>query len=137
MKREPHHFSYADLGKAMLGSFVFALTFLFKGSMVSFAKQMQVSHVIAVIIATFLIVTIEIYILSYRFVKNRQERPFYEFWAKRFFAIVISSVIVICAVIYIYGVNAMLTAPEMVKLVSAIFMPAAIGGAAVEVLKKR
>jgi len=137
MKKEPHHFSNVDFGNALLGSFVVTLTFIFKGSMVNFAKQMQTQHVVAVILATFIFLTLEIYLLSYRYVQDRMHRPFSEFWAKRFFAITISSCVMILLVIYLYGINIGLTSAELVKVTAAIFMPAVIVGAAVEILKKK
>lgn len=136
MKREPHHFTYTDFGKAMFGSFIIGLTFLFKGSLVDYAVRMNTGHMIAIILLTFILVSVEIYFLSYKFVRNRQQRPFYEFWAKRFFAIMISSFITIYLTMYLYGINYFLTQPEMIKVASAIFLPAAIAGAAVEILKR-
>ena len=137
MKREPHHFSMHDFAKAVFGSFVIGLTFLFKGSMVSFAQSMHPINIAAVIILTLIIVTLEIYLLSYKFVKNRQERPFYEFWGKRFFAITIASFSTVYLMVYLYGFNYTLSNIEIFKLTSAIFLPSAIAGAAVEMLKKR
>ncbi|MCX8147267.1 MAG: hypothetical protein N3D84_02265 [Candidatus Woesearchaeota archaeon] len=135
MVREPHHFTIGDFFKAILGSFIVGLTFLFKGSLVNYAIKMKAINVTSIIIITIIIVSIEIYALSYKFVKRREERPFYEFWAKRFFAIVISSFIAAYLSIYLYGLNNFLTQIEILKVTSAIFMPAAIAGAAIEVLK--
>ena len=136
MKREPAFFSIADFGKALLGSFIMGLTFLFKGSMVSFALNMRASNVIMVLFMTFAIVSLEIYILSYKFVSDRKKRPFYEFWAKRFFAITASSFIVIYLTMHVYGLDSFLTQYQILKVCIAIMMPAACVGAAIEVLKK-
>ncbi|HLC98566.1 MAG TPA: hypothetical protein VJC00_01000 [Candidatus Nanoarchaeia archaeon] len=133
---EPAHFSRKDFFKALFGSFVIGLTFLFKGSLVSYAIKMGWYNVILVLFTTFLVVSLEIYALSYKFVVHRKERPFYEFWSKRFFAITISTFIAIYFSIYIYGINSFLTQIEILKVTSAVFMPAAITGAAVEVLKE-
>jgi uncharacterized membrane protein len=137
MKREPHHFSLRDFMKAMLGSLIMALTFIFKGSMLDFARNMQFSHMMTVIAATCVVVTIEIYFFSYRFVKNRLERPFSEFWAKRFFTIIISSFVMIWLIIHIYGINEYITPIDEFKFIIAILMPASVAGAAIEILKKK
>lgn len=137
MAREPHHFTWEDFGRAIFGSSIIGMTFLFKGSMFDYAAKMRPLNVFLVIIFTLIVVTIEIYALSYRFVSDRKERPFYEFWAKRFFAVTISSFTMIYVLIYLYGLNTHLTDVEMFKLASAIFMPASVAGAAVEMLKKR
>lgn len=136
MTREPHHFTRGDFFKALFGSFVIGLTFLFKGAMLDYATKMEDINVIIVILITCTIVTLEIYGLSYRYVHHKEKRPFYEFWAKRFFAITISSFLSIYILIYMYGINNYLTHAEIIKLTSAVFMPAAIAGAAVEMLKK-
>lgn len=137
MKVEPRHFTKNDFIKALLGSFIVGVTFLFKGAMQNYAVSMKTTNIILLFLFTSLIVSVEIYVLSYKFVVNRKERPFYEFWAKRFFSVIISSFVAVYLIIYIYGINNMLTSLEIFKLASAIFMPAAIAGAAVEILKKK
>lgn len=136
MAREPHHFSKEDFMRAMFGSFIIGMTFLFKGSMLEFATKMSMKNIVYVIILTCLIVSMVIYLLRYRYVQHKEERPLYEFWAKRFFSITISAFAMQYLLIYVYGLNSYLTGIEMFKLVSAIFMPAATAGAAVEMLKR-
>lgn len=136
MVQEPHHFTFMDFLRALFGSFIIGLSFLFAGSMFYYASRMELQNVIMVILLTFIIVSAEIYALSYKFVKNRKERPFHEFWAKRFFTITISAFVSLYIVTYIYGFNNNMTQVEMLKLISAVFLPASIGGAAIEVLKK-
>ena len=133
---EPHHFLMRDFWHAVIGSFVVGITFLFKGSMINFALKMETVNIVLVMALTFIITTGEIYALSYKFVKHRESRPFYKFWAKRFFAIIISSFIVVYFAIYAYGLNNFLSQYETLKLSVAILLPAASVGAAVEMLKK-
>jgi len=137
MKREPHHFSLRDFLKAMLAALIVALTFVFKGSMFEYAEKMNSSHVFFVLVVTCIIVTIEIYFLGYRFVTNRKERPFYEFWAKRFFTIITSSFIMVWLIIHMYGINEYITTQEELKFIFAVLFPSAIAGAAMEILKKK
>jgi len=136
MKREPHHFTYADFGKALFGSFVVGLTFLFKGGLMDYASTMDKFNVVLILVITGVLLTIEIYALSYKFVVHKRERPFYEFWAKRFFAITISSFAAIFLALYLYGFNNYFSIIELLKITSAVFMPATITGAAIEMLKK-
>jgi uncharacterized membrane protein len=136
-KEEPHHFSLRDFLKATLGSLILSLTFIFKGSMFEYAEKMNTEHILAVILATCLIVTVEIYMLSYRFVKNRKERPFSEFWAKRFFTIITSSFVTIWIIIHLYGIDRYITPMQEFKFIIAVLMPAAVAGAAIEILKKK
>jgi len=137
MFKEPRHFSIKDFLKAALASFIVALTFVFKGSMFDYAKRMDFSHVINITIVTCIIVTAEIYFLSYRFVKNRKERPFLEFWAKRLFTIIASSFIMIWLILHIYGINNYILLGEELRFIVAVMMPAAVAGAAMEILKKK
>lgn len=136
MRKEPHHFSFEDFFKALFGAFFVGLTFLFKGAMRQSALAMSKWNVIMVVGLALIIVSIEIYILSYRFVKNKSSRPFYEFWAKRFFAITISTFLSLYLAVYIYGLDSMDTW-DTLRLTSAVFLPAAIFGAALEMLKRK
>ncbi|MCX6706599.1 MAG: hypothetical protein NT001_00465 [Candidatus Woesearchaeota archaeon] len=136
MKSEPHHFTLTDFGKALFGSFIVGLTFIFKGGMTDYASNLNKNNIIAIILLTMFLVSVEIYFLSYKFVKNRVERPFYEFWGKRFFAIIISSFMAIYLSLYLYGINTLIKQTDMLKVTCAVLLPAAIAGAAIEILKK-
>ena len=137
MKQEPHHFSAEDFFKALFGSILVGMSFLFNKAMFEYAMQIQPAHIMLIIIITFTAVTLEIYALSYKFVKNRKERPFSEFWAKRFFTIIASSFVTIWAIVHIYNINEFITTQQEFKLIVAVVMPAAVAGAAIEILKKK
>lgn len=133
---QPQHFTLVDFLKAMFGSFFVGLTFLFKGSMVEFSAALQPMNIALIILFTFLLVTAEIYILSYKFVKNKKQRPFPEFWAKRFFAIISCSFLSLYLMVYLYGINNLVGHAHVLKLTTAIFLPAATAGAAIEIVKQ-
>lgn len=138
MAKEPPHFTSLDFIRAFFGSFIVSITFLFKGSMVRFALEMSIQNTIAVFVLTCLLLTFEIYMQSYRYVSDRKKRPFYEFWAKRFFSIIFASIISIYILIFGYGINRQLSGiSELVKLTIAILLPAAFAGGAMEILKKK
>lgn len=133
--REPQPFRLRDFWQAMVGSFVIGMTFLFKGSMQVYALNMRQVNILLVLALTFIIVTLEIYALSYKFVLDRAKRPFYQFWAKRFFSIIGATFLVIYGTANLYGLNNYLTQPQILKICVAILLPAASVGSAVEMLK--
>ncbi len=134
--REPHYFSITDFIKALFGSIFIAVMFLFKGSLANYALKLSDKHIFVLFLFTALMVSLEIYILSYKFVRDRKSRPFAEFWMKRFFAITVSAFCAVYVCIYLYGINNFYTSTEIFKLAVAIFFPAATVGAAIEILKK-
>jgi uncharacterized membrane protein len=137
MKKEPHHFTKEDLARSFFGSFIVSLSFIFAGALVGIALRMSPFHVFCVLLITFVILTLEIYLMSYKYVNDRKKRPFLEFWAKRFFSIILSSYIAIFILIYSYGMNFSLTPVELFKVGVAIFLPATTAGGAMEILRKK
>lgn len=137
MAKQPHHFTMTDFFKALLGSLFVGLVFLFKGQVIDYAETLPGANLALIFMVTCIIVTIEIYVLSYKFVKNRKQRPFNEFWAKRFFAIIVASYVSLYLIIYLYGLNQILTPIQILKVTTAIFLPAATIGAGIEILKKK
>jgi uncharacterized membrane protein len=134
---EPRHYTMQDFLKALFGAFFVALTFLFNKALLEFSTKMTTKNAAIIMVVTCFIVSLEIYALSYKFVKNRKERPFYEFWAKRFFTITTATLATIYFVMYLYGINNYVSQIEAFRLASAVFLPAAILGAAVEMLKEK
>lgn len=138
MKREPPRFTRDDFARAFFGSFIAAVTFLFKGSMVSFSIQMSVFSTMAVALLTCLLLTVEIYVLGYKYVQDRKRRPFLEFWAKRFFSIILSSFLAIYLLMFAYGIQDIVGDPTLLfKVAIAVLLPAATAGGAVEILRKK
>lgn len=134
---EPRHYTVQDFLKALFGAFFVALTFLFNTALLEFSKEMTTKNAVIIVAVTCVLVSLEIYALSYKFVKNRKDRPFYEFWAKRFFTITTATLATIYSAVYMYGINNYITQIEAFKLAAAVFLPAAIFGAAIEMLKER
>ncbi len=138
MVKEPHHFTHKDMIRAFFGSFIVAITFLFKGSMVQFAIHMNISNTISVAILTCVLLTLEIYILSYKYVKEKRKRPFLEFWAKRFFSILFTSFISIYILMFVYGIDTLVsTNIELFKICMAIMLPSTVAGGAMEIIRKQ
>jgi uncharacterized membrane protein len=138
MKKEPPHFTWEDFTRAFLGSFIFAVTFLFSGLLITIAKGMSQENVVMVVLLTCISLTMEIYFLSYRYVYDRKHRPFLEFWGKRFFSIIISSLISVMVLVFVYGISNMLSSDlEIFKVCVAAMLPATTAGGAMEILKKK
>jgi uncharacterized membrane protein len=138
MKKEPPHFTWEDFTRAFLGSFIFAVTFLFSGLLITISKGMSNDNVIMVVVLTCALLTMEIYFMSYRYVYDRKHRPFLEFWGKRFFSVIVSSLISVMVLVYVYGINHMLgSGLEVFKVCVAAMLPATTAGGAMEILKKK
>ena len=135
--RPPNHFSIHDFLNAVFGSFFVAITFLASGNMTAYALRLEILNMVAIVIFTFIVITFEIYILGYRFVRKKAKRPFYEFWGHRFPTMVLSSFVSIYALMYLYGLNEYYSSLDMLKIAIAIFLPAAAAGAAMESLRKK
>jgi uncharacterized membrane protein len=106
---------------------------MFKGSMVNFAVQMNNSHVLFVVLLICGMLTFEIYLLGYKYVNDRKQRPFLEFWAKRFFSIIASSLISIYVIAFAYGIDKIVAGPiQLFKVCVAVLLPAAAAGGAME-----
>jgi len=138
MAREPHHFTREDLIRAFFGSFIVSLSFMFAGSLIVISAHMAVRHVFFLTILTMVILTFEIYLLSYKYVNDKKHRPFLEFWAKRFFSIILSSIIAIMLLFIAYGMENYVTSlTDLMKVAVAMFLPAATVGGAMEILRKK
>ena len=132
------HFTKEDFIRAFFGSFIVGLAFVFNGVMITYAIRMNWWNMLAVSALTLGLVTLEIYLLSYRFVFHKRNRPFGEFWAKRFFAITVSSFLSVYLICYAYGINNIVASRlELFKVCLAVFLPAATAGGVMEVLKKQ
>jgi uncharacterized membrane protein len=137
MKHEPHHFTREDLLRSFFGSFIVSLSFIFAGALQEVALNMTPFNVFCVLTLTFVMLTVEIYLLSYKYVNDRKRRPFLEFWAKRFFSIILSSYIAITLLLFAYGMNFTLVPNDLFNMGVAIFLPATTAGGAMEILRNK
>ncbi|MBN1385929.1 DUF2391 family protein [Candidatus Woesearchaeota archaeon] len=137
IEKKPDLFSSKDIIYAVFGSLVIASGFAFKGALVRTVNLMTALNVIWIISLTLIVLTLEIYFISYQRVPNKQERRFGQFWAKRFFTLYAISLIVSFMMIYIFGVNHSFQEHATVfKAVITISFPASIGAAIPTLLKK-
>lgn len=132
----PEYFSMKDVARSFFGSLLLAFTFIFSSRLVEQTKLMTSAHVLFIIVATLVILTVEIYFIGYARVPNRRNRPFYEFWAKRIVTFYLVAWVVSFGVALLYAFNSVF--PSLTGL--AVFavgvsLPASIGAAFADLLR--
>lgn len=136
--RRPSYFSNRDIVNAFFGSLIIGITFILKGLFISTADALSFYHVIAIIVSTLLILTIEIYFIGYTRVKDKDKRPFYEFLAKRIFTLYLIACLTSLYLLYLFGANNHISTGMygMFKMVMLLSMPCAIGAAVPSLLRQ-
>jgi len=136
IEKVPSHFSAKHLASAFIGALVIGFSFtLSKGLLVEIANILTLWRIVAIVAFTVLIVSSEIYFIGYSKIKNRVERPFGQFWLKRFVAYYAISYLVAFFLVYIYGLN-ILAGAETTKVILLISMPCAVGASLADLLKQ-
>lgn len=137
LEKRPSHFSKKDVVNAFFASLLVGLTFVFKGSLVERVIRLSASHIFLIFISTILILTAQIYFISYKRVKEKEKRRFCQFWLKRLSTFYLISIIVSFYLSYMFGINNFLQDnTEIFKLVVTLSMPCAIGAAIPNLLKQ-
>jgi len=132
----PEHFSAKEVIVAFLGSLILGLTFIFKGLLFEVSLSLQAVHLFAIILATIVILTLQIYFIGYARVENKAERPFGQFWAKRFFTFYGISLLVSFLLVYLYGLDILVGSfLSALKVVVAVSFPCAVGTAISDLVK--
>jgi uncharacterized membrane protein len=135
VEKIPAHFSVKHIVSAFMGALLMGLTFVFKGLLLQVAAVLNRSHMLAIIVSTIVLLTAEIYFVGYQRVKNKEKRPFFQFWFKRVITYYAIAMLVAFLVVYIYGVNIIAGANTM-KVVIAVALPCAVGASLADLLKK-
>ncbi len=140
LERVPAKFSLRDIVDSVFGSIIIGMTFVMKGGVVNIALGLEVVHVVAIIIATCLILVAEIYFIAYSRVKNRYTRKVGQFLLKRLASLYIITILVTFSFVYILNLNnaeAIANQPwNVFRLVILNSFPCAIGAAVPSLLKK-
>jgi len=137
LEKRPSHFSKRDVINALFASLIFGFTIVLRGGVESLVKALTPIHIIAIIIATSIILYLEIYYVGYTRVRPEEHRKLGQFVAKRFFTFYGASLLVALALIYLFGVNELLANfQEIMKMVILVSMPCAIGAAIPSMLKQ-
>ena len=137
VEMRPEHFSRKDITYAILSSMLVCLTFVFKGGVVAIIQNMSPMHVMAAVILTGIILTLEIYYISYARVVDKNERKFGQFWAKRFFTLYAISILTSLILVYVFAMDNQLDSYlEILQAVLVLSFPSAVGAAIPSLLKK-
>lgn len=135
VEKVPSHFDAAHIITAFFGALFFGFTFVLKGLLVQIGTTLTPPKLIAITLATLIILTAEIYYVGYRRIPNKKHRPFGQFWAKRLITYYGIAIFTSYLLLTLYNVTA-LSPEHTTKLVIAISFPAAIGAALSDLLGK-
>jgi len=139
IEKIPSHFSMRHIISAFIGALLFALTFVMKGLLFQIAVALTWREIVLIILSTWLILTGEIYFVGYARLsaKERKERYFGQFWLKRATTYYGIAIAVSALLIYIYGLEIFVgTKCNVLKLIIAVSMPAAIGASLADLVSK-
>lgn len=131
------HFSKQDVFYSFFGALFVGFVFLSKAFIIDIARSLKSINVVVIILLTILFVTLQIYFVGYIKVVDKKNRPFYEFWAKRFLTVYISSIFVSFLLIYVYGIDKMLgNFSNIFKAAVAFSLPCSLGATLSDLVKK-
>ena len=111
---------------------------MMKGALIRTAVALTEVHLAAIIISTALILTGEIYFIGYSRVENKKERPFPQFFLKRFTALYGITLLVAIYLTYMFGIYLHVTNGwyDIVKVIIVVAMPCSIGAAIPSLMKQ-
>ncbi len=137
VERVPVHFGTRHMMTAFFGALFFGFTFVLKGLLLQIGLAMNNIHIMLITLATFAVLSAEIYFVGYTRVPDKNKRPFGQFWIKRITTYYAIAVFASFLLLYTYGITQFAgTAYNVFKLVIAISFPAAVGAASADLLGK-
>lgn len=137
VEKEPPHFSKKDIINAFFGALIIGLTFVFKGSLIQQVLSLTSIHVILVVISTLIILSVQIYFIGYKKVRDKKHRNFSQFLMKRLVTLYIIAIVVSLYLVYIFNVNYVVGGfLNAFKLVVVLSMPCSIGAAIPSLIKQ-
>ncbi|MEM4755769.1 MAG: DUF2391 family protein [Candidatus Woesearchaeota archaeon] len=141
LEHRPSRFSLNDVARAFFGSLVFGFTFALKGGITQIAVNLTIYHLLAILLSTITLITLEIYYIGYRRVPEEEKkvRKFGQFWLKRASTYLLVSFFVSFFLVYIYNLNQfppVSTFADSMAVVICIMMPASIGATIADLLKQ-
>lgn len=137
VERVPGHFGISHIMTSFFGALFFGFTFVLKGLLFQVGLALSNFHLILITIATWTLLSAEIYFVGYLRVPDKDRRPFGQFWAKRIVSYYTISLFVSFLLLFVYGITEIVGEPYLVfKLVVAVSFPAAVGAAVSDLLGK-
>jgi uncharacterized membrane protein len=135
--KEPKHFSSRDIVKSFFGALLIGFTFVFKGLLIDISMSLPWFNISLIILSTFILLGIEIYVIGYAKVQNKSERKLGQFIFKRLVTMYVISLFVSSFLLFIFGFVLLSGSPEQfVKLIFVVAMPCAVGSVIPSMLKK-
>jgi len=133
----PDYFSTKDIARSFFGALFLTSTFIFSSRITEQVKLMELPNIWALIITTFIVLTIEIYFIGYQRIRNKKERPFTEFWGKRIVTFWTMALLVSFGLAMLYAFDKVFTnAADMVKFAVVLSFPASVGAALADLLRR-
>ena len=132
--KTPTHFSWGHLAAAFVGALILGQTFVLKGLLYKVSYSLTVWHILAIILATLFVLTIEIYYVGYRRVIKKKERPFGQFWLKRITTYMIIAFLISFGLIFLYNMNS--TPIHTLKIAVAMSFPCAVGASLSDLVER-
>jgi uncharacterized membrane protein len=132
----PEYFSLKDVARSFFGALFLASTFIFSSALEKQAAAIGGAHLLAIVLTTLVVLTVEIYFIGYGRIKDRRHRPFYEFWGKRVTTFYVVALVVAFGLSYLYGFNLTLGPAVLLKFCVILSFPASVGAALADLLKK-
>lgn len=137
VERVPDHFNRRHFVGAVFGALFFGLAFSLKGLLLQVTSRLTENHLLFMVIAIFAILTAEIYYIGYSKVKDKHDRKFGQFWAKRVTAYLFIGFLVSTFLVYLYGLNNLATGTMHVRnIIIALAVPCCFGASIADLLKK-
>lgn len=139
VEKIPGHFDMRHVIASFFGALFFGFTFVLKGLLLDVGLALTNFDLAMITIATWLILTAEIYFVGYARVPygQRKQRTFGQFWAKRIFTYYFIALFTSYLLLSLYGLTIFATTTyNILKLVVAVSFPAAIGAAVADLLGK-
>jgi len=133
----PEHFSKQDLVRSAIGSLFLGFSVLFSGNIANLAIKIPPAHLQIIVLATLLILTIEIHIIGYSRVVDKTSRKFGQFWMKRITTFYLTALIMATLLASIFGLYYILPdGTSFFHLIIILSAPCSIGASLGDLLKK-
>ncbi len=137
VEKVPGHFGMRRVISAFFGALFFGFTFVLKGLLIDVGINLSNLHLALITLATWAILSAEIYFVGYSRVTNQHQRQLGQFWLKRITAYYLIALFTSFLLLSVYGIPELVGTPWLTfKLVIAISFPAAVGAAAADLLGK-
>ncbi len=137
VEKVPGHFGMIHVLTSFFGALFFGFTFVLKGLLFSIGLALTGFQLLLITLATWIILSAEIYFVGYMRVPDKARRRFGQFWAKRIITYYFIAILTSYLLLTLYGVTAIAGGGyNAFKLVVAVSFPAAIGAAVADLLGK-